>query len=382
GGRFAVTLTSGISKDICTDTAVFIIDLPDLTVTYDTVRYNVCLGTSFAMPDGTLKWQTGKYPYTYTSQYHCDSIVVFDVTFRDRPNVTVSDTVCSNEIPYLFNGQSITETGVYTAQGTSIYGCDSVTTLRLTVLDNLEVEINDSAATVCPDETSILIPYQIRKGVATGKEIIFGQKAQDAGFTANTVGDNIIVINLPYPVRPDNYTATVRFLNSDCGNLELPIAFTVLYPNNVITQRWNDILAVRNSLFNGGYDFVSFQWYRNGTAIQGATSWYIYTPEGLDNNAAYAVNLVRQGETAAIMTCGFIPTEIQSDLFFVTNNSKQITVQTSHSAHATLYNVMGLPIGDYELIEGQNTINVLNSGMYILIIKLENGNEKTFKLAM
>jgi len=66
---------------------------------------------------------------------------------------------------------------------------------------------------------------------------------------------------------------------------------------NVIYQRWDDVLSVKNSANNGGYEFVAFQWLRNGLAIEGAVNSYIYVPGGLRMGDVYSVLLTHPDGT-------------------------------------------------------------------------------------
>lgn len=59
--------------------------------------------------------------------------------------------------------------------------------------------------------------------------------------------------------------------------------------NFFIAQRWNDVLFVMNKDYNGGYDFVAYQWYKNGEKIEGATQAYLFIQEGLQPGDVYSV---------------------------------------------------------------------------------------------
>ena len=87
----------------------------------------------------------------------------------------------------------------------------------------------------------------------------------------------------------------------------------VYYPASLIQQRWDDVLGILNEEYNGGYDFTSFQWYRNGTAIQDATGSYYYTPDKLQPGDEYVVELMQPGEERGLKTCAYVvPAPAQS----------------------------------------------------------------------
>ena len=78
------------------------------------------------------------------------------------------------------------------------------------------------------------------------------------------------------------------------------------YPASLIQQRWDDVLGILNSEYNGGYDFQGFQWYRNGQPIEGATAPYYFTPDKLQPGDEYAVLLSLDDDQRPIITCVYV----------------------------------------------------------------------------
>src|SRR6202044_2070114 len=74
------------------------------------------------------------------------------VTVNATLTSTTNTTICANLVPYIWNGQSLTVTGTYTANLTGAGGCDSVATLNLTVSPTLASTTN---TTICAN----LVPY-------------------------------------------------------------------------------------------------------------------------------------------------------------------------------------------------------------------------------
>ncbi|MBQ6776801.1 MAG: IgGFc-binding protein [Paludibacteraceae bacterium] len=80
----------------------------------------------------------------------------------------------------------------------------------------------------------------------------------------------------------------------------------------VITQRWNDILGIKNAQYNGGHVFVSYQWYCNGQLMDGETRSYIYVPATFTpGDVYYAVMVEDNGQTWK--ACEFTPQHITYD---------------------------------------------------------------------
>jgi hypothetical protein len=146
----------------------------------------------------------------------------------------------------------------------------------------------------------------------------------------------------------------------------------VLYSKEVLVQRWNDLLAVKNSDYNGGnYEFTSFQWYKNGTPIEGAISSILYEEDGLDLDAEYAVLLTREGSDVQLMSCVidlFDYSQVEEDkkvVFSVSNNESSIAnVCASSSARLRVWTSSGLLYKEFDIENGMNTI-YLEKGFYI-----------------
>src|SRR5256885_4113290 len=75
----------------------------------------------------------GTYKDTLVSALGCDSIVT--LTLNVNPVVTGAQTVtvCSNKLPYLWNGKNFNSAGTYKDTLVSALGCDSIVTLTLNV---------------------------------------------------------------------------------------------------------------------------------------------------------------------------------------------------------------------------------------------------------
>ncbi|MBN9298860.1 MAG: gliding motility-associated C-terminal domain-containing protein [Filimonas sp.] len=66
----------------------------------------------------------------------CDSTTTLNLTVNPLKTAAVSITICANQLPFVWNGQTVTATGLTTLTYTTpslITGCDSTTTLNLTV---------------------------------------------------------------------------------------------------------------------------------------------------------------------------------------------------------------------------------------------------------
>ena len=82
----------------------------------------------------------------------CDSVVTMTLAVNPTYNVTDNRTICQNELPYTWNGQTFTAAGTQTATLETVNGCDSVVTMTLTVNPSYQVT---ASQTICQSE----LPY-------------------------------------------------------------------------------------------------------------------------------------------------------------------------------------------------------------------------------
>ena len=115
----------------------------DTLLLYDTI----CDGKTYIW-DGEEYTETGTYTKTYTNQYGCDSIVTLNLTISALYTNEFSEFVCAGET-YTWDGKKYNETGVYPRKYSSVEGCDSLVTLYLTVGEVYDIEIFD---TICDGE--------------------------------------------------------------------------------------------------------------------------------------------------------------------------------------------------------------------------------------
>jgi len=103
----------------------------DVVLLYD----SVCAGGEYAKYGfDTTFTQSGIHSLTHFNEnrFGCDSTTTLTLTVLPVYNNTIQKMICENS-SYVFNGETLTEAGVYDATLTTIDGCDSLVTLILTV---------------------------------------------------------------------------------------------------------------------------------------------------------------------------------------------------------------------------------------------------------
>src|SRR5947208_8278372 len=94
----------------------------------------------------------GTYSDTFTSAARCDSIATLILNINAVVRDTTTQTICENQLPYTWNGLSLTASGTYSDTLTSAAGCDSIATLIL----NVNAVLRDTTTqTICENQ----LPY-------------------------------------------------------------------------------------------------------------------------------------------------------------------------------------------------------------------------------
>lgn len=131
---------AGIDATTCSSTGVAIGATPNPLNVYSWSPSIGLSSTTAANPIVTLPNTTGApitQTYTVTTTLAsnpglCPTTDQINVTIYPQFNQTVAQTIC-NGGPYVFNGQSLTQSGTYYDTLNTIHSCDSIITLNLTI---------------------------------------------------------------------------------------------------------------------------------------------------------------------------------------------------------------------------------------------------------
>ena len=102
-------------------------------------QVDICNGEVFTF-EGTNYTQSGDYTVDLTSKDGCDSVVVISLNFLEPIETSIQRTTCSNE-PYVFAGESFSQTGSYPVVLQASNGCDSTVTLNLEVFESYDIDL-------------------------------------------------------------------------------------------------------------------------------------------------------------------------------------------------------------------------------------------------
>ena len=144
-GTYLDTFTNYISCD-----SVVTLNLTVIPINGSVKDTVICFGESYLF-NGVFRNTTGTYLDTFTNIRGCDSVVRLNLVAMPYLSATLNRYMCDNQT-YFFNGVSLTSTGTYLDTLLSINGCDSFITLNLLVYPTSTVNIYDS---ICEGQSII-----------------------------------------------------------------------------------------------------------------------------------------------------------------------------------------------------------------------------------
>ncbi len=391
---------------------------------YDTTFIDtICYDTPYMWEDSIYQYaDSGLYNdiRTYQTIHGCDSVLHLQLYVENLYQPAYTDEICISDTlhwwhrdtidVFLQEGDSLTKNtyprdsvGRFMFVDTvySALGCAYYDTLFLNVV-HPPVVLEANAEMFCADDMQMAVSYTVDSlyGEPSEYSIFFSESAKYEGFkdTMNVpmVNTGTILVETmfdrTYFPRPDTYEATLYLSNGSCRDTSsmtsVTFEFDVLYPSWFAEQHWNDLLAVLAPSANGGYEFTAYQWYFNGSPIEGATSSMLYylhdipiLPTSHDTIAGYyQVMLTREDDGKSILTC---PIDIVSvkdddvhtdwyftvDHTFINRENPSLNILTNTTGSYYLYDASGklLTDGKVEGTETHNAFEITNINEYLYV---------------
>ena len=127
------------------------------------------------------------------SIYGCDSISILNFGIHPIPTYSDSLIVCANQLPYLWNGQFYSTAGIYidTMLNASMYGCDSISTLNFGINPMPNSTTTLTGTTITSNQVSTPSTYQWID--CSNNQPINSATANS--FTATTNGSYAVVVS-------------------------------------------------------------------------------------------------------------------------------------------------------------------------------------------
>ncbi len=225
----------------------------------------ICLGES---ADIVINF-TGIAPYTYTVQNMMNGSVIGFETYDTPDTLTVYPTTTTiYKIAQVANGVC------------AAYANETAEFVTVVVS---HIEFTDALyETGCSDSVA-LANTQLTFNVISG-----GVPSQETYRIYAADGVTLLQDSLPITgnfvtIDMTGYAAGTYDFIVEIDECTYPVTVRVNMPYTIFEQRWDDVLVCNNNpANNGGYNFVSYQWYKNGAPINGATGQYYNEIGGLN----------------------------------------------------------------------------------------------------
>ena len=382
GGTYTVKLYASLSNGLCEDSTIFTLKLDSLyPVTHEFSDY-FCEGSYYTF-NGEPIFEVGDILDTLKTDCGCDSTVLLHLSQQPKYNITVTDTVCEGT-PYKFGDENIFSTGEYKKRFKSHCGCDSIVNLSLEVAEQVVMDMGE-VPEVCADQTSTQLNAVLQKGQYDSYKVLFDDKAHAAGFVDQlheATPFSPVTIDLPTDVKADIYSGHIVFEKRLCDPQTFPFTFKVLYPSSIMAQKWDDVVAVKNAQYNGGYDFVAFRWFKNGVLQEGQTYSYIYEGEPQQEGTEYVVE-VQRADGVVLESCPLIiqpkPQSLNAYPSKVARKEK-VMVEGAENATYQVWNMMGGIEKEGVIREAKSAIQLSERpGVYLLHVQTDT-ERKTFRI--
>ena len=374
GDTIEVTYTTYIgANNSCDSTRVDTIITPNIIPEKTEIYHKSCSEEPIKFDDQWFNTDT-IYTAHFTTYAGCDSVSTLYLKVYPHPeDLYIHDSICSN--------QTLTINGVkynqpldnYLIMLKTVNGCDSAIYLTLTVNQLLQATI-DSFPYACADEEQMYIAFDIAAGVYDSLVIEF-----DTPELRDTViYEQVTSVLIPYSanILPGHYSAHMTFYQFCCGKYEQTRGFDLRYRSSIVEQKWNDVLTLLSPKYNGGYEFISFQWYKNDMPLPGETHSYLYQP--LDFDAEYYVEMMRK-DSVLMKTCPIQPVyhEQQTEYPTIVPAGQYIQMYMEHAVTIWYYTISGQLYSTFTLPQGYTSLATpTQPGMYVLKSVTADGETK------
>lgn len=268
----------------------------------------------------------GTYTYTTLNAVGRDSVVTLVLTVNELPTLTESVVVCEGDLPYLWRGQSLATSGVYTTYAVSDSTCDTIVTLHFTV------ETNDTLYTSA--------------SLCQGDRLLWnGQYLSEAGIYFETIGNTTYGCD-----SVEQLTITENPTFNDTVVIEIAAA-DLPFEVNGVSLTTGGIYVYSNSTVEGCDSIL--------TLILEVSSYWEFAEGGL---FVVSPNPVEKGGTIVI--------EFAADTIF-------------DDAEINLYSPSGKLLGRFEMTENVGYIKMPEvAGLYIIQLVTKTGVVKYEKIVV
>ncbi len=333
--------TAGIYKDTLSNVSgcdsIVSLQIIILPIERDTLDESICDGTNYLL-NGTSYTTGGTYSENFISVLGCDSIVTLNLTIDSTQNTILNEEICDNG-SYLFNGVNYTTAGTYTENLLTAEGCDSIVTLNLSLNPAKTTTLNEA---ICVNESfdfngSTYMSagtYTANLTTVTGCDSIVTLNLTVTSILGTTLNEEICA-NSSYSFNGTNYNTTgsytANLLTTEGCDSTVTLNLTV-HPEKTSTLT-EEICA------NSSYSF-------NGTSYNttGSYTANLLTTEGCDSTVT--LNLIVHPIESTILneTICQGSAYLFNGVSYSTEGTYSSTISSSHGCDSIL--TLNLTIGE------------------------------------
>ena len=358
-----------------------ILHLSVKNISYSSISATICPGETYNFGDTILR-TAGIYYNTAIDANGCDNITTLTLSVEYSSLVNDNLQLCIESLPYTY-GDTIFDVGTQSGVYMFSNGCEYVSLdLEIVTISNLKIIAYDA----CADDPIFRLEIEPTSNYYTHNfteySIVFDNNAISAGFInqSGIINGMDIEVDIPKKIYPDYYNFTLILTNSDvaCNSQTIDVRLAVLYPDSIMVQKWDNVIALKNYYYNGGFEFDAYQWFKNGFIMAGQTHSYIYIGEN-DSFVVgdeYSVEITRPGGSK-MFSCPLVadyPRQQNSDFPIVVSDNGQIHIYIQQKdMKARLWTVDGRLFTTVDLTPPMSTIDIpWQDAVYLVEIFKEN----------
>ncbi len=358
--------------------------------------------------------ESGTYTGTFSAANGCDSVVTLHLTINQPVANEIYESACGS---YPWNNNTYTESGTYTGTFTAANGCDSVVTLHLTINQPVNHEItetacgiytwNDDAYTTSGEYTQNFVAANGCDSIVTLHLTI--NEAPSREVTAEQCGGSYTWFDEEYTESGTHYHTVPSTDPSTCDSL-LTLHLTINQPvANEINETacdsypWNNNTYTESGSYTGTFtaangcdSIVTLNLTINNSVTNEITiteensyTWneHEYTVSGDYEQSFTAANGCDSVVTLhlTITTVGINENEMAEINVYPVPAKDMLNIEGEGIKSVTICDIVGKEIAEYNN-DGETSMSIsvdnFKSGSYLLVIKDENGNTITRRIAI
>jgi len=318
------------------------------------------------------------------------------VLLDDANNVNVSAVANYNDATV---GLSKAITVVYALGGSAASNYFAPVNLLINaakISEKVILKTLDAPTAGC-EGSNMELSYTVLNGTPVQYQIVFGSAALSAGFQnisftnlASSGSTGVLDIPVPSHVTYGNYQATLQVRNELGMESDLySFQFVVNLPTDYIVTKFDDVVLCDNHTNS----FSNYQWYKNGTAISGATGQYYNDPNGLVGSYSLKLKTVAGQELQTCSKVLNIPKAKKVSVSVYPNPmraNQESTVKISgmndeemQGAVMSVYNVQGVQVYATRNVVQINSLTLSGlDGAYVGHIITAKGNDYVYRILL